>query len=72
MNIEELRKQVPVVATGFSFRGELVAGLLLTAALICSLSTLVVENPTWLSLSAILLVLLSLLYTHIAERRSDA
>jgi len=72
MNIDELRKQVPVAATGPSFRGDLVAGLLLTAALICSLSTLVTDNPTWPGLAAILLVLLSLLYTRIAERRADA
>jgi hypothetical protein len=70
MDINELRKQVITEQDGVGMRPQAIVGVLLAAALICSLATLFVDEPIWLPVAAILFLVLGLLGARSLERRS--
>jgi hypothetical protein len=70
MDINELRKQVIIERDEVGMRRQAIVGVLLAAALICSLATVFLDQPTWLPAAAILFLALGLLGARSIERRS--
>lgn len=72
MDISELRKQVMAAPVKTGAGWEMLVGVFLASALICSLATAFIADPEWTALGAILFLALGLLCDRERERRDFA